>query len=195
MICHKNKTIFIHIPKTAGTSVESMFGFVKLFKNSRKFEEKVPGKHLFLSQIYEDKPFLLHKYFIWTIVRNPWEREYSYYNMAKNQLRYRHMDFKQFLKEVVLLGRKNNTQVFADQLKFITLDDDIAVNKIIRYENLESGWEEVCRQIKKPYEKLNHVRKAKPKLTIKEAYDQECIDIVADLRKDDIEFLGYDFNF
>ena len=53
----------------------------------------------------------------------------------------------------------------------------------------------ICQKINKPYQKLNHLRKAKPKLTIKEAYDQECIDIVADLRKDDIEFLGYDFNF
>ena len=195
MICHINKTIFIHIPKTAGTSVESMFGFVKLFKNSKKFEEKVPGKHLFLSEIHKAKSFLFDKYFIWTIVRNPWEREYSYYNMAKNQLRYRHMDFKEFLKKVTIPNVENGTRVFANQLKFITIDDNVAVRKMIRYENLESGWKEVCKEIKKPYEKLNHVRKAKPKLTIKETYDQECIDIVADLRKDDIEFLNYDFTF
>ena len=113
--------------------------------------------------------------------------------MAKNQLRYRHMDFKQFLKEVTVLSVKNKERVFASQLKFITVNGDVAVDEMVRYENLESGWEKVCKEIKKPYEKLNHIRKAKPKLTIKEAYDQECIDIVADLRKDDIEFLGYDF--
>ena len=193
MICRKCDTIFIHIPKTGGTSVESMFGFVETFKNSKKFVEIIDGKHLVPSEIKNNFPVEFNSFFKWSIVRNPWHREFSFYNMIKGQLAYRHMDFKKYLKEVAVPHVKAKRRTYKHQIDFLLINKEIAVDEIIRYENLEHGWSRICKKIKKPYEKLNHLRKAKPKLTVEEAYDQESIDIVADLRKDDIEFLGYDF--
>ena len=67
------------------------------------------------------------------------------------------------------------------------------MNKIVRYENLEIEWKNICKKISKRYEPLLHLRKIKKK-PISEYYDQECIDIVAEIRQDDIDYLKYDFN-
>jgi hypothetical protein len=195
MICPKYKTIFIHIPKTAGTSVESMFGFVETFPNSRKFIENTRGKHLLAHELKSSSPIEFDNYFKWSIVRNPWARELSYYNMVKFQLKHRHMDFKQYLKESATPNIKSKKRTLKNQVDYLLIDDNVAVDEIVRYENLEYGWQRICEKINKPYEKLNHLRKTKTKQEIHEIYDQECIDIVADLRKDDIEFLNYDFTF
>lgn len=192
MICHKHKTVFIHIPKTAGTSVEAMFGFVKI-KNQNFFKEMgVEGKHWNAKQIKEKYAGYFDEYFKWTIVRDPWEREVSLYNMMKNQRRCRGMDFKTFLNEITIPAIENGKRkVFDDQIKYFTIDDNIYVDKIVRYEHLEKGWSQVCKQINKPVKKLEHLRYL-GKTPFTEMYDEETLEIVHKLRKADIEFLKYD---
>lgn len=200
VISHDFKTIFVHIPKTGGTSVESMFGLVQTWEHKRKrFKEmQEKGKHWGIEEMVENYPLYLNSYFKWTIVRNPWERDLSLYNMMKGQLKYRHLTFKEYLKNVIqfhLELKKDNFKnlVFQNQIKYITKGDHIAVNDIVRYENIDAGWERVCKKIKKPHETLRHLRRANKK-PIDHYYDQECIDLVAKMRKEDIEFLNYDYS-
>lgn len=192
MICHQYKTIFIHIPKTAGTSIESMFGKVQI-KNQNYFTEiKEPGKHWTVKQSQEKYEEFFSDYYKWTVVRNPWEKELSAYLMMRNQVKFRHMSFKTFLKEVTIPSALNsNSPVFKKQMDFLMIDGDIFVDQIIRYEYLEDGWASICKKINKPYQKLNELRRLSKKPT-SEYYDQECIDIVSKLRQDDINFLKYD---
>ena len=122
MICHEFKTIFIHIPKTAGTSVESMFGKVQIKNQNYFIETNEPGKHWGAEFLQEKYSEYFNEYFKWTIVRNPWEREVSLYNMLKNQVRYRHMDFHTFLNEVTIPAIKENNQaVFSDQINYLSI--------------------------------------------------------------------------
>ena len=69
MISHKHKFIFVHIPKTGGTSIESLF-----IRNAHI--KDVPGKHHMVRNLDGE---LLKKYFAFTFVRNPWDRMVSYY--------------------------------------------------------------------------------------------------------------------
>lgn len=199
MISHDFKTIFVHIPKTGGTSVESMFGLVETIPHKKRFREmEVKGKHWGIEEMIEEYPLYLNSYYKWTIVRNPWERDLSLYNMMKGQIKYRHLSFKQFLKEVIqyhleLEHPDFKNLVFRNQIEYITKDNHVAVNDIIRYENINQGWERVCNKINKPFEKLRHLRKA-TKLTIDQYYDQESIDLVAKMRAEDIKFLNYDYS-
>ena len=83
----KNNIIFIHIQRTAGTSIES---FIK----NNKFEdnklisklEHVPKKHTCARSV---KMFVgddqYNKSFIFTIVRNPWDRLVSSYLFKKSK--------------------------------------------------------------------------------------------------------------
>lgn len=201
MISRDFKTIFVHIPKTAGTSVEAAFGKIQM--EQKYFKEFGIGKHFSASKIKEDNPDIFEEYYKWTIVRNPWERDLSMYNMMSKGIKFRHMNFKEFLKKVTVpnvgklkISHKTNKELnlFSDQRSFF-LDDDgsILMNKIVRYENLEIEWKNICKKISKRYEPLPHLRKIKKK-PISEYYDQECIDIVAEIRQDDINYLKYDFN-
>ena len=73
MISDKHKIIFIHIPRTSGTSIESAFDLNM---------DKEGDKHLRASEIKKktgsDK---WNSYFKFSIVRNPWERFASMYSM------------------------------------------------------------------------------------------------------------------
>lgn len=199
MISHDFKTIFVHIPKTGGTSIEAMFGFAEYDKFGKLTKDKVgKGKHWGAPEYYQNWEDFYKNYFKFTVVRNPWERDLSLYNMMKGQVKYRHLNFKQFIQRVI----KKNLEfehpnfkniIFRNQVDYLAFEDGIHVDQIVRYENLNQAWPQICERIKKPFEPLVHLRKARKK-PIMHYYDQESIDLVAELRKDDIDFLNYSFD-
>ncbi len=200
MISHEFKTIFVHVPKTAGTSIEGMFGLVKTWPGKRKFQEiQGVGKHWGISEMSKEYKDYLNDYFKWTVVRNPWEREFSLFKMMRGQLRYRHLSFKDFLIKVTkhhlqYTGSKFKNMVFRNQVEYLIHNGSLGVDKVIRYEDLHEGWKEVCDIIKKPYEPLMSLRRIRSRLPITAHYDQESIDLVAEMRKEDIEYFNYDYS-
>ena len=72
MILHDKKIIFVHIPRTGGTSVEKYFNFK--FDHGWKPET---AQHLTLEEY--DNHYDIKNYFKFTIVRNPWDRLLSWY--------------------------------------------------------------------------------------------------------------------
>ena len=163
------------------------------------------GKHWNARYMKEEDLDSFERYYKWTVVRDPWEKELSLYNMMSRGMKYGHYDFKGFLKEVTLprikKSRENNAEygkpgfVFADQTDFFTDGaGNVMVDKIVRYENLEAEWKSICKTINKRYEELPRLRAVKKK-SMSYYYDQECIDMVAAARKADIDYLKYNFKF
>ena len=72
----KNLAFFFHIPKTAGTSIESVFGGCPHPKKTEGFE--INYSHAFPSEINTALP-------LFTFVRNPWDRVVSYFFHLKKQ--------------------------------------------------------------------------------------------------------------
>ena len=70
MVSHKHKFVFLHIPKCAGTSIGE--------KLNSHFDElwTYSGFKIHHDDLTED---ILKNYFVFTIVRNPWDRLYSQY--------------------------------------------------------------------------------------------------------------------
>ena len=204
MISHKHKLIFIHIPKTGGTSVEDV-----LFKPNGKRTTKdlwmFPNKyqtgglqHIMASHIIQEvSEDIFSEYFTFSIVRNPWDKMVSQYNYTitkRPDLRKyigitESVSFKEYINHVV----KAKIHVQWDpQYKFLYINKKCAVDYIGRFENLQEDFDTVCDKIGSPRQKLPHKNKSKHK-HYTEYYDDETKQIISEKYAKDIEYFGYEF--
>ncbi len=161
MISNKFKCIFIHIPKTAGQSIELFFlknnGLTwnekdQLLLSKNTDPQKGPSRlaHMRaeeyhqLGHITQDN---FDHYFKFTFVRNPWERLVSEYLHKKVD---RHLSLKEFVLHA--LPEKND---FCDKYRHILPQSDYLfdqegnqlVNFIGRFENLQKDFDYICQQL------------------------------------------------
>ena len=80
MIIDEHKTIFIHIPKNAGSSVKTYFKY-----NSSS------NKHRTIKQIKAENPKAYDSYRKFAIVRNPYDRMVSWYFYLKKEMKKEHL--------------------------------------------------------------------------------------------------------
>lgn len=191
MINHKHKFVFIHIPKTAGTSIES------LFINNAHIKD-VPGKHNMVSDIGSE---FLKKYFTFTFVRNPWDRMVSYYNfrLKRSFDMYNHGDsFKEWIRflcsdEVQNIKAYQFNLAIKSQYEFlVSKSNEISVDFIGRFENFQEDFNTICDKIGMPQQKLPHKNATNHK-HYTEYYDDESREIVAEKYAKDIEYFNYEF--
>lgn len=196
MISDNLQCIFMHIPKTGGSSVSYFLKGVSRenieIARSRLGAGKGVSvndsngnnvKHIALHRLIKEEP-KLGNYFKFTIVRNPYDRTMSYYFWYKGTKKMKNgfdkTDFKRFVKQL---------QDF--QTGYITDPEtgEIIVDKIVKYESLIPGLSSIpC------LKKFNFTQL--PQLNVsqnnrKNFYDAELKDIVYTKFKKDFEILGY----
>jgi len=146
IISHGRKFIFVHIPKTGGTSLslaleakamkdDILIGDTPKAKNRRKRikNAKVSGrlwKHARLTDIYglvtQEQ---IERYLVFTIVRNPWDRVVSYYHWLKMQ---------KFDHPAVEIAKNNSfTDFLADPAIQRSLRNDAARNYVSDRDGIE----------------------------------------------------------
>jgi hypothetical protein len=122
-ISHTKKAVFVHIPKTAGTTIEKAFGM----QNSEslyctKYNEKymVCPQHLYADEILKECP-QCKDYFWFAVVRNPFSRlvsEYYYINNSNSRARnFKGLPFNEFIREVFSLSEKDRSFLFDRHLE------------------------------------------------------------------------------
>lgn len=176
-----------------------------------KAEEYVRYKYL-TQDMFDD-------YFKFTFVRNPWSRMVSIYkHLGFNKK----LEFNVFLKGTFKNTIFNDKNWFVGpQSNFVYSENgDLLVDFIGRFEDLQNSFEHVCKQIGLPATQVPHINESKendsvfsrnPKNFVKnisrritekkissyktyqEYYDEESIDLVAELYEKDIELFKYDF--
>jgi len=197
---YKYKTIFIHIPKTAGTS----FG-------RTLFEERDPSvshTDAFYYQIFEPK--LFKEYFKFAIVRNPWDRLYSNYNYFKKNDSFQKTntiagknfvseyesftDFLNALENPELVEKMFSIYHFRPQYEFIC---DYQLNLLIDYlgyfETLNEDFEKIVTRLNRPELKLPYLNPSKKTNNYRDAYTEKGKEIVKKLYPQDIQLFGYSF--
>lgn len=180
MIDHTHKLIFIHIPKTAGTSIELSICGYDWFDEEYRNE-----KHITCEQARKIYTNNWEEYFKFSVVRNPWDMMVSWYKWRKLKCNYR-----DYLVNYNLHTQYVSTTKASDYL----LDDDnkLQVDFVCRFENLQTDFETVCKKIGIKDVKLPHKNKTNNK-HYTEYYDDETKQIVAEKYAKDIEYFGYKF--
>ena len=203
MIDHERKFIFVHIPKTAGTSME--FALADAWNNRQKYfvgknnylddrtpqnhkhrNRKVYTTHFSIKEILEVHPEA-RNYFRVCFVRNTWDRLVSAYVYRHHHEATTHKRKFKSLKDFI----KNKNLHTNSQLKFILGNNGkINMDFIGRYENLENDFKTVCDRIGIQCQ-LPHYNFTKHEHYSK-YYDEETVDLVYKKYKKEISHFNYD---
>ena len=202
MIDHKHKFIFVHIPKTAGQSIEiALDGYEQMSKLWGIEKDGTVLQHLTASDIMKRFNIkIFNNYFKFSFVRNPFSKCVSEYKW--DRIVCKPMDFKSWVKFELsnLINNSRSKSIHerrrmhnTPQHDFIyDTDDQLLVDFVGKFENLQKDFDTACGKIGIPQQQLPHALKSKTK-HYTEYYDDETREIVAELYAKDIELFEYKF--
>ena len=172
MICHRHKCIFIHIPKTAGKSIQKIFeqdlGDVRgkntpLYPyNGHKHESKKSPPHLKACEYVQYGHLSQEEfdtYFKFAFVRNPWARMVSEYKYRNHPRKY---DFKRFLFKYFPEPSLSDAYIHVIPQYYFLHDDNgkLLVDMVCKFETLQRDFDVVCKKIGFPISHLPHRNKS-----------------------------------
>ena len=196
MICHSQEFVFIHIPKTAGHTIDMQFveaGLVdeELWHHRARDIIQMRGRTEW------------DRYLSFAVVRNPWDRflsEYIWQGSAFSTQIQTHWGNKQisfydfcrsdfaWYPDIEIANGH-----LSDQLSFLVdQNGELCVDEILRFETLQSDFDRVCDKIGLPKQTLPHRNKTWHK-PYWEYYDDETRELVRRRFQRDIESFGYVF--
>ncbi len=218
LISHRKKFIFIHIPKTAGTSVNKVFVpyarlvdqcyyrfwltqkliFVpaRIFK-IKKLAERVTGfhKHAYAINVQRKmNPQKYDSYFKFTIVRNPYDWLISlYYYILDHPEHYLHTRIKaeNFENFIAIQINENKLNTQSDYLT--NEKEQLIVDHIAKFENIEQELTHLTNKLGIKYESVPFLNKTRSRLgKQEELYSNKTYSQVNKHFKKDFEEFGYE---
>jgi len=203
IVSKKHKFIFIHIPKTGGSSIaepEYRSGQGALITHLGS-EDYVQAGHIRAVGLKDRLQDNWNDYFKFAFVRNPWDRIVSLYHYFLQDPEKQRTALG---KEIAKLG---SFREFCRQLDNIDLDPHFdpqisylidyegrfLVDFIGRFESLEKDLNLICKKTDLPTVKLPHFRKSNHD-SYHNCYDKESVGIIATKYRSDIEAFKYTFN-
>jgi hypothetical protein len=199
MILPDHKILFVHIPKTGGTSVRSV-----LRKHAEKYTKQFPHQTY---QEYAKTIKSIDEYFSFTIVRNTWDRVVSLYTLSTDaDVSLLIDDFPAYKKrfnvwlesEAAAENEVFRERFFMSQLDYLTdKEGKICVDHISKFDNMETEWE----MFLQPEFALRgletspipHVGKSLRKSDFTKCYTKAGIKKVEKLFAKDIEYFKFEY--
>jgi len=173
MISTTHKTIFVHIPKVAGQSIETMFlndlklnwgERSELLLRKKKRFEKGPFRLAHLkAHEYVDLNYIDNKtfnsYFKFSFVRNPFSRAYSYYKyLGYSKI----CNYNYFLENVLSKKIKNKHFFFTPQIDYLyDTNGNLLVDFVGKFERLNEDIKIVIKKSNLKTQSLPFVNKSK----------------------------------
>ena len=216
MVIKELKCVYVHIPKTGGTSIEKIFYEIlhkeKPSMTSRSDfeyflgwdgEHKLWMQHATMQQINDLYEKDVSEYFKFAFVRNPYERAVSDWKFlrGRSNKKWRSKTFLKYLNcdgyfKRMLSDKKNkSTRIDHTYSQFDFLyskDGKCLVDFIGKFENLQEDFNTICDKMGIARKTLPYSKKQKYK-NYTEYYDDETREIVAEKYAKDIEYFGYEF--
>jgi hypothetical protein len=191
---NKNKVIFIHIPKAAGTSILSA-----LAKNKKIRRDHAPW---YVYNNYNRWKF--EHYFKFAFVRNPYDRAVSTYEYLANggnktddmffkEYFEKHgIDFEKFVLEYLDCNRLQEHILFKPQYLFIyDFQGNLKVDFVGRFESIDEDFEKLAEKIPL-LQQLPKLNISKKRASYKTYYKNPVVvKKIQELYGKDFELLGY----
>lgn len=174
---------FIHITKTAGTSIED--SAKKAGINWGRFDKSY-NEYDHWHTFFPNKPLSLRLKYDWfMVVRNPYTRIISEYHckaggIGKTWKKHTIQEFNQYLKDKITRFTQKYTEGnhYSEQYKYLDSTNDVKIH-ILRYENL-----------KKEFEKLMSYYNLNIKLNSKSNTPTRKLFTIQDLSDDLIQYIN-----
>ena len=180
--------IFIHINKTAGTSIGNAIGLaVKDHLTAREVIDRIG------QQSWDEA-------YKFTLVRNPWDKVVSHYEYRRKKnktgIATQNVTFTEWVRMTYGPDKNpafyNNPKSFQPQVEWLKdHHGKVSVDFAGRFETINRDFEHITRHIGIDAE-LPHLN-ASRRSAYQSYYDQESRDMVARWFAEDIEFFGYSF--
>ena len=200
-ISHKHKTIFVHIPKTAGTSIEKILGIGGINKKVLRTHEKILINKIqyapqhFTATILKNNIWCKdhwNDYFKFSIVRNPYTRVLSEYfwtkGKTKQHLAFDHKSFDNFLSRFYSSLNRDHK---LSQTTYLYEGQKLLVNKVFHFERLKATYRFLRKKCKVKVKLLPHTQKSSNKIDYLNALTSEQKDFIFELYKDDFKNFKY----
>lgn len=193
----RQDVIFLHIPKTAGTSVRETLIFYPPYGKIGQYDQHHTTRQI-LYLIGEERWAECFKF---CFVRNPWDRLLSQhrYFARKGKLEGKDLDFLYWAEARISDALQNDPQCYKEE-HFYPATDWMRDKKgrvremdfIGRFENLEADYAFIAKKLdwQHPLKRMNV---APQPMDYRTAYTDELAALVADFFKEDIERFGYRF--
>jgi len=172
MISHAHRCVFVHVPKTAGQSIEHVF----LDLLGLSWRQRAPLLLRYNARPELGPPRLAHLraadyvrcghlsesqfagYFKFSFVRNPWDRAVSFYKYIGRPAE---CSFKRFALERLPNALWRSMYWFVrPQAEFLYDEGGLVVDFVGRFENLQSDFREVCSRLGLPESRLPVVNRS-----------------------------------
>jgi hypothetical protein len=217
MICHQNRLIFLHLPKCGGTSIEVALTGRPWHQNGLRQHQHltaVETRELYGAEIFRS-------YFKFAIVRNIWDLLVSHYLWGCSGLRGRGVSwfrwgwewghpfdsarrrwvrrptFAEYLADIPGFNRRlhfsHTGQDLTRQLDAISIDGQIAMDYVGRFEDLPDEFRKICQLARASPPELPHHLKSRRTRHYSDYYAPELRDLVAERYRRDIEAFGFTF--
>lgn len=192
MISEEHNFIFLHVPKTGGTSIEkaldSHYDIDRFDYHFWHEESKHWSVHFTLQEMIRYKQIKkpVNKYFVFSVVRNPWERIVS-------AARWRQMDLEEFYFKTksIPLKKLDHDRHKLPQTDFMKIDQNIHADFIGRFENLNSDWLKICERLDIEIT-LPHTNQSQH-TSYQDYYSPKMKDIIYKEYKEEIKLFKYEF--
>ncbi|MDJ0510507.1 MAG: sulfotransferase family 2 domain-containing protein [Crocosphaera sp.] len=217
ILSNSNKFIFIHIPKTGGTSLQKALSKYDSLNHSLLFRaiKKITGLEIYattymgeLRKINDTKakshghikdlqrliPEQMYKeYFKFAVARNPWSWLLSMYKFTKQWPGHLQHD------TVINLSFEEYVNWQIDQGKMpsqsrliIDKNGEFALNYLARLETINQDWEVICKKIGVVADLRRE--NVSSNRDYRKDYNEKTASLVAEFLKEDIENFGYNFD-
>ncbi len=213
IISRRKKFIFIHNPKTGGSSITSSFN--KYGYLLSRFPDRVQNySRLVLDESWQLGLFRKHipafdlktkvppnvwnSYFKFGFVRNPYDRIISLFNYVRQTPD--HLEFQEFIRHKDINGYLDQimkvdltTEPWHCQSYYLTdKEGNILVDYVGKFENLNSDFEKINSILHLTDPQLKHLNKSQRERDISKVLDKESIQKVNHIYRRDFENFRYE---